>query len=152
MKKEQGVFLPRGIRNNNPGNIRLSSAPWQGRRASQSDTDFVEFTDPMHGLRALMKILLTYQLKYELDTVDSIINRFAPPHENDTASYSLHVARILCVGRTKTINLLDKPALAAIARAIVLHENGKAPPGRPEAWYAPDIYNRAADLALSSIV
>lgn len=143
------IFLPRGIRNNNPGNIRLSKTVWQGQRpAPQTDTDFVEFMAPLYGLRALMKTLLTYYLKYELDTVECIINRYAPPQENKTDGYIFHVTKIMKVKRTEKINLMSKDTLVKLAQAIVLHENGPPSPDRPPGWYEPALYNEAASLVL----
>jgi hypothetical protein len=145
------IFLPRGIRNNNPGNIRLSKTAWQGQKSPQADPEFVEFMSPAYGLRALMKTLLTYHLKYGLDTVESVLNRWAPPYENDTDRYVIDVARVVKVKRTEKINLTSKPVLMALAGGIALHENGRPPPDRPPGWYGADIYEQAAAMALSSI-
>jgi hypothetical protein len=142
------ILMPRGIRNNNPGNIRKSSAHWQGMRDEMFDSAFVEFTDPVFGLRAMMKIFLTYYHKYGLDTVQSIINRWAPPSENATDHYAAHVARKLGV---KRYDLLDVPALLVpLAQAVVLHENGAPPRAleKPHYWYADEIYQQARDMAL----
>lgn len=143
------ALSPRGIRNNNPGNIRLSATHWQGQMPLQPDPDFVVFSSPLYGVRALMKLLLTYHLKYGLDTVESIINRFAPPYENATDNYIRHMARALGVRRVDRINLTQRPILIGLARAIVTHENGHPPAGVPENWFAPALYAQAADLALS---
>lgn len=143
------ALLPRGIRNNNPGNIRLSPTRWQGQAALQTDGDFVVFSAPLYGLRALMKLLLTYHLKYGLDTVESIINRYAPPHENATDHYIRHMARALGVRRIDRIDLTRKLVLMRLAAAIIGHENGRPPAGVPENWFAPALYAQAADLALS---
>jgi hypothetical protein len=142
-------FLPRGIRNNNPGNIRLSKTIWHGQRVPPfQDMEFVEFTAALPGLRALMKTLLTYYFKYNLDTVESIINRYAPPHENATDHYIHAVARMLNVRRADKIDITVRKVLIALARAIVLHENGKPPPDRPEGWYDVSVYEEAANLVL----
>ncbi|MCK5519235.1 MAG: structural protein [Alphaproteobacteria bacterium] len=143
------IFLPRGIRNNNPGNIRLSKTVWQGQKpAPQTDKDFVEFTTPLYGLRALMRTLLTYYLKYNLDTVECIINRFAPPHENATDSYIHHIAKSLKVRRTDRIDLTSRPLMLLLARSIVLHENGASPSDSPFGWYEQELYNQAVSLVL----
>ena len=157
------ILLPRGIRNNNPGNLRLSKTAWLGQKPApacakpglrsgegrpQIDQDFIEFTTALYGLRALMKVLLTYYFKYNLDTAECIINRFAPPHENATDSYIHHVAKALGVRRAEKIDLASKPVLTALARAIVLHENGRPPKGWPSGWYASDLYDKAASLVL----
>lgn len=143
------ILDPRGIRNNNPGNIRLSATLWQGQQQPpQQDLDFVEFTTPLYGLRALMKTLLTYYLKFNLDTVRSMINRYAPPHENATDAYIYDVARVLNVRRTDKIDVSSKQTLIALTQAIILHENGPPPAGRPSGWYDPALYDQAAALAL----
>lgn len=143
------IFLPRGIRNNNPGNIRLSKTEWQGQKpAPQSDPDFVEFTSAVYGLRALMKTLLTYYLKYDLDTVECIINRYAPPHENATDRYIHHAAKALKVKRTDKINLTLRVTLMALTQAIVIHENGLPPKDKAAGWYDASLYEQAADMAL----
>jgi hypothetical protein len=140
--------MPRGIRNNNPGNIRLTSTRWLGQKEAQFDNAFVEFSDPVYGLRALMKVLLTYYRKYGLDTVQSVINRWAPPSENATDHYAAHVAHRLKVKRTEQIRIDDCTVLKSLARAIVIHENGWPPKHIPKGWYAEKIYSKAADLAL----
>ncbi len=141
-------YLPRGIRNNNPGNIRLSKIKWQGQKHTKlSDKSFVEFISPAYGLRALMKILLTYYSKYGLDTVESILNRYAPPCENATDSYAYHVSEILGVRRRQRINILSERELKMFSKAITLHENGNPPKDFSEYWYEDKIYNEAYSLA-----
>ena len=51
-------LLPRGIRNNNPGNIKLGTN-WDGLSDEQNDDVFCQFKEPVWGIRALMRILLT---------------------------------------------------------------------------------------------
>lgn len=136
-------LLPRGIRNNNPGNIRLGHIRWQGQKPVQADADFVEFVTPTDGLRALMKLLLTYQRKYGLDTVESIINRYAPPHENATDHYIYHVCKKLGVRRRDVISLENRALLTLLAKAIIRHENGPPPKGLPPDWYSEDVFAAA---------
>ncbi len=144
----QNFLDPRGIRNNNPGNIRLSKTAWQGQAGEQTDPAFIIFTAPVYGLRALMKTLLTYHLKYGLDTVRSIINRYAPPVENDTGSYIYNVAKGMAVKPDDKIDLRAQEVLVALTQAIVLHENGRPPQGRVPAWYDASVYSQAAALVL----
>lgn len=146
-------FLPRGIRNNNPGNIRLSTEIWQGAYDLKNNKDpaFVTFKTPVMGLRALMRVLLTYHLKYKLDTIESIINRWAPPHENPTAHYILHVCQEMHLGRRQKISLLEEAVLIDLARVIVVHENGFPPPDMPDGWYLPKLYKDAAQRAFSTV-
>jgi hypothetical protein len=143
------LFLPRGIRNNNPGNIRLSQTRWQGQKPVQVDNAFIEFETPVAGLRALMRLLLTYHHKFALNTVESIITRYAPPHENATDAYIHHVARRLGVKRREVINPACHKTLVTLARAITAHENGPAPAPYPQDWFDDATYQAALHLLIS---
>lgn len=116
----------RGERNNNPGNIRHGSK-WQGLSAQQTDKDFCQFVSPEYGIRAIYKLLQTYQHKYELNTVESIIDRYAPPNENNTAGYINRAAKDIGVSVNESINVSSKPVAIALATAIVGVELGYQP-------------------------
>lgn len=116
----------RGIRNNNPGNIRHGDR-WQGLSAEQTDSEFCVFSQPEYGIRALCRILRTYQRKYGLRDVHSIINRFAPPVENDTESYIKSVCLKLDVTPETLIDLEEKGIMLNLLKAIIRHENGEQP-------------------------
>lgn len=113
----------RGIRNNNPGNIDRTQVKWDGMAADQPDPRFVAFETPEHGIRALAKVLLTYQRKHGLNTVADIIGRWAPPAENDTGAYAAHVASRIGVGVTDPIDLQKEAILIVLVTAIIAHEN-----------------------------
>ena len=85
----------RGIRNNNPFNIRRSSTRWQGARKEQTDKSFVQFETMAYGYRAAWKILQTYYERFctqgKAYTVRNIIERWAPPHRKRYGS--LHQER-----------------------------------------------------------
>ncbi|MGV7185697.1 structural protein P5 [Xanthomonas axonopodis] len=119
---------PRGVRNNNPGNIDRTGVAWQGEdrtaAARAREARFAVFDTPEYGFRALVKTLLTYQRKHDLRTVRGIINRWAPPVENDTGAYVREVAKALGVELDQRINV-EAPATAfQLAKAIARHENG----------------------------
>ena len=82
---------PRGIRNNNPLNIRRSKDRWEGALKEQTDTAFVQFSNMAYGYRAAWRILQTYYQHFcqqnQPFTVRNIINRWAPPKENATETY-----------------------------------------------------------------
>lgn len=118
------VYKTRGIRNNNPGNIR-HGAQWQGMARIQADNEFVQFIDPIYGIRALNRVLRTYATSYGLNSVRAIINRWAPPNENDTDSYVLAVAQRLGVQPDQDINV--QGYAPQLTRAIIKHENGVQP-------------------------
>lgn len=115
----------RGLRNNNPGNIRKSADKWQGLTAVQDDPAFFKFVEPKWGVRAIGKILLNYEKKYSLRSVRDLISRWAPPVENLTDSYVKAVARAVGVDPDTTISV--HPNLPALASAIIRHENGTNP-------------------------
>lgn len=115
----------RGERNNNPGNIVNTGTPWQGMAANQQDSRFITFADPVYGIRALAKTLLTYYNSYGLNNVSAIISRWAPPSENDTISYINSVSQSMGVSPTQTINLTNPVTLNSLTSAIIKHENGR---------------------------
>lgn len=77
--------IPRGLRNCNPLNIRKSGDNWVGQCGH--DGAFVKFIDVKHGIRAAFRLLYTYYYRYYCITVEDIINRWAPPKENNTKNY-----------------------------------------------------------------
>lgn len=115
--------IARGIRNNNPGNIRHGS-PWQGMAAVQSDPAFIQFESMPYGVRAMVLLLRTYSRRYGLNTPAGIISRWAPPSENATGAYALAVARALGVSINTPLDVEDPATVAALVRAIARHENG----------------------------
>lgn len=121
---------PRGIRNNNPGNIDFNPInKWKGLNPKSQELDkrFCVFISPEYGIRALMIVLRNYNKKYGLDSVKKIIKRWAPSCENDTCSYINHVAKIMNIDPDACLNLKDRQTLINLAKAIVTHENGVQP-------------------------
>ena len=99
--------MTRGIRNNNPLNIRHSADQWQGARAEQTDKAFVQFENMAYGYRAAWKTLESYW-KYFHRTkqpfnVKTIISRWAPPSENDTQAYIRTVLRLSGLGGNENL-------------------------------------------------
>ena len=115
---------PRGLRNNNPGNIRRSNDRWMGLCARQTDPQFFQFTAPMWGYRALIKTLQTYRKKYKLQTLAELISRWAPTNENNTSAYIRSVCREMQVPDSYVPDIEDKGTMCALAAAISRHENG----------------------------
>ena len=112
----------RGIRNHNPGNIRHGEQ-WQGLAKEQIDPAFCVFISNEYGCRALLKIISTYVKKYNLTTINDIINRWAPASENNTSAYVMYVANALGKGMTEKLNF-NKGTLIALGKAIASYENG----------------------------
>ena len=121
--------VTRGVRNNNPGNIRKDATNWRGLAAASLQTDpaFWVFVAALWGIRALAVILRNYQVQHGLNTVEQIVSRWAPPTENDTDAYVEAVARSIGVQPTATINVLEADTMRALVKAIIKHENGAQP-------------------------
>ena len=96
------MMKTRGIRNNNPLNIRRSTDRWDGARTEQTDPSFVQFETPAYGYRAAWKVLQSYYTRFchqsQPFTVRSIISRWAPPNENDTDAYIRSVLTLSGIG------------------------------------------------------
>ena len=128
MNNDPAARLPRGIRNNNPGNLRRSRDRWEGLREVQTDPDFFQFKTTIDGLRALAKTLLTYRRKHGLKTVTGIVSRYAPAADkNNTRAYINDVANALDVGPDDEIDGEDRSVAQTLMRAIIRHENGQQP-------------------------
>lgn len=144
------MTTPRGIRNNNPGNIRDGNDKWQGLADIDTDTSFAVFKDPTWGIRALASILVTYQDKHKLRTIRGIINRWAPPKENNTIAYINAVAKACGVAADEIIDLHTYATMCPLVEAIIRHENGLGPKSTPNTWY--DRATVDAGLARAGIV
>jgi len=148
---------PRGIRNNNPGNIERDGTRWQGMAARQTDSRFVVFSEALWGIRAIARILITYQDRRRaadgsrIDTVRKFIARWAPPSENNTDAYARTVANALGVGvDDPNVDVYDYATMFELVAAIIRYENGVAQ-NRPDgAWYPDAEIERG--LALAGIV
>jgi hypothetical protein len=116
------MTLPRGIRNNNPGNIRHGDN-WQGMKAIQTDKSFVQFESAKWGIRAMTRVLDSYRKRGIIYLVD-IISTWAPPTENDTFSYVESVEKETGIYSNEKITREHYPKLIA---AIIKHENGFNP-------------------------
>ena len=134
------ITAPRGIRNNNPGNIERGPRKWQGEIIGD-DPRFATFETPEAGIRALAKNLLTYHEKHGLNTVDGIIGRWAPANENATAAYAAAVAKELGVGVGDQLDLRNPDTLSKLTTAIIRYENGQQP-------YKPETIRAGVDAAL----
>mgnify|MGYP001152697295 FL=1 len=116
--------MTRGLRNNNPGNIRLSKDKWQGLRAVQTDKEFFQFETMAHGYRALIRTLQNYRKLHKCQTIADFISRYAPKIENNTAGYIQRVCREMQVPTTYVPDVNDKATMCSFAAAISQVENG----------------------------
>ena len=132
------MSAPRGIRNNNPGNIDYNPRnQWQGQLKPDPmiEARFARFDTPENGIRALGKLLINYRGKDGMpgvggpgiDTIVETINRWAPSIENNTGAYVQAVARAVGVAPDQVINIRELRTLRAVVVEIIRHENGGNP-------------------------
>lgn len=117
---------PRGIRNNNPGNIRIGNS-WRGEvpPGERTDRQFEQFVSLEYGYRALLITLRTYITKHKRTTLRAIITRWAPSRENDTEAYIRRAAEYSGILPGKMLKATDKAELCKLAYAISRVENGR---------------------------
>lgn len=137
--------LPRGIRNNNPGNIEIGPNKWQGKVPKEQNTDgrFEQFVDMTRGVRALARTLLTYEKK-GFNTVAKIIGRWAPTSENNTILYIEFVASKMRVDPQAVIDIDDYEIASQLVKAIIQKENGLNN-GKP--WVSDEVIREGLFLA-----
>lgn len=129
-----------GIENNNPGNIKKGDN-WEGM--VESDEEFVEFESPEYGIRAIAKILQTYSNEYKLDNIKKIINRYAPPKENDTKTYIKNMSEFTGFKPTEKLNLEDPETLSKLIKGIIRQEN----PGKTEDYYSDELIDKSIEMS-----
>ena len=117
-------YLPRGYKNNNPLNIRITNTDWQGKVTPNTDGAFEQFIDMAHGYRAALITLRNYIKKYGLNTVRQMITRWAPPSENNTESYITNVCQNSGLTADETIDMNDRDKLTRMVYAMSISENG----------------------------
>ena len=116
--------LPRGIRNCNPGNIRINPDVFQGEINPSKDSAFKQFHTIAYGYRAIFVILRTYFRNYKLDTIRKLITRWAPANENHTEAYIATVADRAGLSADEPVYPDNREIMIRIVAAISYVENG----------------------------
>lgn len=121
MKKER---LPRGLRNNNPLNIRISTDKFVGEVQPSADTQFKQFRTMAYGYRAAFRVLRTYINNYKCDTIRKIISRWAPETENNTLAYVMAVSGRAGIAPDAILSADNREEMVRIVAAMSYVENG----------------------------
>lgn len=116
--------LPRGLRNNNPGNIRKNNIVYAGEVVPSRDDSFKQFTTMAYGYRAMFVVLHTYARRYGLDTIAKMIARYAPANENHTEAYINAVAESAGVPAHGHVTSINGDVMIPIVAAMSRVENG----------------------------
>lgn len=118
------MAIPRGIRNNNPLNIRKSNNAWLGK-VKGVDKDFETFASMEYGIRAAFVILRTYIRKHGCKNVSDLIHRFAPATENNTQAYIERVLKISLTSPNEPLKFERRLQMSTILYAMHVVECGK---------------------------
>lgn len=133
---------PRGIRNNNPLNIRKGNN-WKGERPNQTDRAFEEFESMQWGIRAAFRLMRNHIKGYNgtrprMNTLKKLIAVWAPPSENATNRYVDFVSASAGLLPSDIIDPDDRKMMCKIARAMAFVENGQ--------WLDMALFESAWDL------
>lgn len=120
---------PRGLRNYNPGNLRLPASSTRPGDAGHDKDGFSRFLTPEHGLDSLARQLVSFG-KRGFRTITAIINRYAPPKENDTVAYAAYVAKRAKAESDAPLDMGSAEIISALMTAIIFFENGRCPYSR----------------------
>lgn len=120
---------PRGIRNNNPGNIEFRGQ--KGAELERQGGRFAQFGTASEGLMALSRQLMRYfdgkTTGRPLQTLTDIISTWAPGNENKTGAYITHMSKRMGVSPDAILNLKDPQVMSSLMNGIIHHENGRNP-------------------------
>ena len=130
--------VPRGIRNNNPLNIRIGNT-WLGERQNPQDSSFEEFVSIEYGYRAAFCILRRYIRRYRRNTVTAIVSAWAPATENNTRRYIDFVCNKMGIAPDDIIKYEQADVMVSLVSALQLMECGVAA--------NPDKVRRGYDMA-----
>jgi hypothetical protein len=118
------IKMSRGLRNNNPGNIRRGNFRYKGEKETSNDPAFRQFESMEWGYRAMFVLLHTYATKHGCRTLRQMINRYAPPVENNTENYIRRVVYATRLAPDNPISTLDGAIMTAVVAAMSEVENG----------------------------
>lgn len=115
---------PRGIRNNNPLNIRIGNT-WLGEVPNPTDSEFEQFVSPVYGLRAAFCILRRYIRRYGRNTVRKIVHSWAPSSENNCDAYIKIVCQQSKLDPDETLLYEDAERMWKLVQGMALAEVGQ---------------------------
>ena len=126
----------RGLRNNNPGNLRISAVAWVGKipKAQNTDGAFEQFQHLKYGVRAMI-LDVRGKISKGLNTIEKLLAVYAPKSENNTAAYAATVSKLAGIGPKQPLGT-DKDTLQRVVIAMTKVENGLAitPSQFEEGW------------------
>lgn len=116
--------IPRGIRNNNPLNIRIGNV-WLGEVREPTDPDFEQFISMFYGVRAGFVLMRRYIKHYKRTTLPAIISAWAPSTENNTQRYIDNVSQLSGIPIDTQLDFNDEEKMIALVDAMIVQECGR---------------------------
>lgn len=129
---------PRGVRNCNPGNIRMPPKAFEeedrfiGELRPSRDPNFRTFVNMAYGYRAMHYLLRRYKNSYQLNTLEQMINRWAPSTENATEVYIDFVAKRAGIARDQIVDVSNMTVMCRIVEAMATMECGGKTGWKPD--------------------
>lgn len=124
LRRFADMSIPRGYRNNNPLNIRISRDNWLGKVSPNTDGTFEQFSDIIYGYRAAIKTLRSYYYTHGLRTIRQMVNRWAPASDgNNPTTYAANVAQRAGIDADQQI-AFDEDTITKIVYGMAISENG----------------------------
>lgn len=117
---------PRGIRNNNPGNLRPGRYPWLGQTFVDNE-GYCVFSSWQLGVRAMVKNLMAYRDWHKLYSIKGIIKRWAPSNENDTDKYIAFIVKHMGEPADARLDLKSCAIVQKLIEGIIYYECGTQP-------------------------
>lgn len=117
-------FIPRGIRNNNPLNIRIGNV-WLGEVDNPTDPDFEQFISMTYGVRAGFVLLRRYIKHYHRTTIPQVISAWAPKSENDTVKYIDTVCQLSGIAADEQLVYTNQDQMLRLVDAMIFVECGQ---------------------------
>lgn len=117
-------LLPRGIRNNNPLNIRIGNV-WLGEVQCPTDPDFEQFVSMAYGCRAAFVLLRRYIRHYHRTTIPQVIAAWAPASENDCVAYVGRLCQLSGIAEDEQLDFFNKDQMTRLVAAMALIECGQ---------------------------
>lgn len=116
--------MPRGIRNNNPGNLNYAGQAGATLEGGEGGR-FAVFESMQHGVAALYKQLQLY-FKRGINTLSSIVKTYAPASDNNNVdAYISALTKATGKSANEVLDSGDTATIARLMKGIVDHENGK---------------------------
>lgn len=123
--EQKKKIIPRGIRNNNPLNIRIGNT-WLGEVQQPTDPDFEQFVNMTAGVRAGFVLMRRYINHYRRRTIPQIISAWAPANENNTQRYIDYVCSSTGIAPDTAVRFEDKDTMIKIVSAMIHMECGQS--------------------------